>query len=113
MQRIGAGEALGRKIKEAIGSGAGVANDFGLLVVTLKAIEDGGGDSHLRELRGLVLHERDQRRDYDRGALGNYCGQLVAEDLPPPVGMTTQVSRPASNVRTTRSCSGRKESYPQ
>ncbi len=80
-QRIGAGEALGRKIKQTISSGAGVADDFGLLVVTEKAIQDGGGDSHLRELRGLVLHERDQRRDDDRGALGNYCGQLVAERL--------------------------------
>jgi hypothetical protein len=30
-------------------------------------------------LSGLVLHERDQRGDDDRGSFGNYCGQLVAE----------------------------------
>ena len=78
-QRIGTGEALGRKIKQAISSGAGVADDFGLLVVTEKAIQHRRRDSHLRELRGLVLHQRNQRRDHHRSALRDYRRQLVAE----------------------------------
>ena len=46
-----------------------------------RAVEDRRRNSHLRELRGLVLHQRNQRRDDDRGALGNHRRQLVAERL--------------------------------
>ena len=38
-----------------------------LLVVCRASVQHSGGNSHLRELRGLVLHERDERRDDHRG----------------------------------------------
>jgi hypothetical protein len=39
------------------------------------------GNAHLRQLRGLILHQGDERRDHDRGAAEHQRGQLIAERL--------------------------------
>jgi hypothetical protein len=52
-----------------------------LAVVTDGAIENGGRDSHLRQLRSLILHQGDQRGDYYCCASRHYCRELVAEGL--------------------------------
>ncbi len=61
---IRSGEALGRKIQQAILSFRGVSDHLSLPGLRERAVEQRGWDSHLRELRYLILHQRDQRR-YD------------------------------------------------
>ncbi len=50
-----------------------------LLGIAERAVEHRGWNAHLRQLRRLVLHQRDQRRNHDHGPFGDHRGQLVAE----------------------------------
>ena len=74
-------EALRREIQQAVFAGAHPAHHLRLLVGGHRAVQHGGGNTHLRQLRGLVLHQGDQRRDHDGGAAEHDRGQLIAERL--------------------------------
>src|SRR6266576_5603268 len=56
------GQPLRRKIQQAIVASLGVDHDLAMLGRGLKTVDSGRRNSHLRELRRLVLHESDQRR---------------------------------------------------
>ena len=76
------GDAFGRKIEKAVVALAGAAKDETALVARKRTIEKSGGDTHLFELRDLVLHQGDQWRNNYHGAPPvEDCGQLVAERL--------------------------------
>jgi len=60
--------------------------------------EAGGG-----ELGGLVVHEGDEGGDDEGSAAAGYGGELVAEGLSAPVGMTRRTSRPSVAARQTAS----------
>ena len=47
----------------------------------MRAVEHGGRDAHIGELRHLVLHQGDQRADHQHGAAQNQRRKLVAERL--------------------------------
>ena len=61
---------------------AGFPHHLLLLAERLRAVDHRGGNAHLRELRRLVLHQRDQRRDDDHGLAQHQRRQLVAERFP-------------------------------
>ena len=61
----------------------------------------------------LVVHQRDQRRDDQRGAVAGQRRQLVAERLARPVGITASVGCPAITRSTTCSCTPRNASKPK
>src|SRR5712671_1500121 len=46
-----------------------------------RTVQHGGRNAHLRKLRGLVLHQRNQGRNYDRGLAEHKRGKLIAERL--------------------------------
>src|SRR5580704_2790706 len=73
LDSVGAREALRRKIEKAVSPFDRFAHDLGLLRCRYRAVQQCCGDSHLRELRHLVLHQRDQGRNDDYGLLGEIC----------------------------------------
>ena len=73
-------QALGRKIQQTIRAGGSVSHDA-RLSGRHRAVERGRGNTHLEKLRDLILHERDERRNDDRGFSEQRSGQLVAERL--------------------------------
>jgi hypothetical protein len=77
---VGAGEALGRDVQQAVPAFARGGDQRRLFAAGEVAVERGGRDSHLSELGDLVLHEGDQRGNDDGGLPGGHrCGKLVAE----------------------------------
>ena len=72
-------QAFRGEIEQAVGARARVADDVGLFGGRHGAVQDGGRDAHLGELGGLILHERNQGRDYDGGSAEHEGGELVAE----------------------------------
>src|SRR5580698_6229396 len=67
IERVRARQALRRKIKKAVLAGAGFAYDPILLVRRERTVQQRGWNAHLSELRDLILHQRDQRRNNDDG----------------------------------------------
>ena len=67
-----------RKIEQTIFALGCLAYDLGLLLAGQRTVQHRGGNSHLRQLRCLVLHQRNQRRDDDRGPSQHHRRQLVA-----------------------------------
>jgi hypothetical protein len=61
------GQPLRREVEQPVFAGACSAHHLRLLIIRCGAVEYGGRNAHLRQLRRLVLHERDQWRDHDRG----------------------------------------------
>ena len=80
--RILARQALGREIQEPVCAGARVSNHDRLLARRHRAIQNRCRNAHLGQLRGLILHQGDQGRDYYRGASHRERGKLVAERFP-------------------------------
>jgi len=72
--------ALGGDVHEAVFASDGFLFEFAAVGFDDGAVEEDGGDAHLAELRDLVLHEGDQRRDdYGGAVLLKHGGKLVAE----------------------------------
>src|SRR5229473_8000586 len=81
------GDTLGRKVEQPIVTLACAAKDGAPLLSRKRTIQETSGDSHLLELRHLVLHQRDQRGDHHHRSLRvEHCGQLVAERFAPASG---------------------------
>ena len=78
---IGALQPLGREIKQAETSVSRLTHDAGLFLAGNRAIQNSSRNSHLCQLRRLVLHQRDERRNHDRGSAQHQRRQLVAEGL--------------------------------
>ncbi len=78
-QRVAPGRPLRRKIEKPVSAFAGSLHDFGLLLLSERTVEYRGRNAHLSQLGGLVLHERNQRRDHHCGATRNHCRQLVTK----------------------------------
>ena len=72
-------QPFGREIKQAVRALHRGSDNAGLLGLGERAVQDCGRNSHLRQVRRLILHQRNQRRDDDCGAIGCGRGQLVAE----------------------------------
>ena len=62
-----AGQSFGGDIQQAKLSFARFDHHLRLFTLRERAVQDGGGDSHLCELRYLILHQRNERRNHDRG----------------------------------------------
>ena len=58
---------------------AGIHHHATALRCILKAVERRGRNSHLRQLRSLILHQRNQRRNHDCCLSGNDRRKLVAK----------------------------------
>jgi hypothetical protein len=77
------------RVREALGRGEDdlglallhVLDRFAFLRGAQGAVDRLGFDADLLELVGLVLHQRDERRDHHRGAVEMHGGKLVAERL--------------------------------
>ncbi len=81
VEKVAVGELLGRG-EDELGLAAPDARErLAPLALGEHAVDGGGLQPALAELVGLVLHERDERRDHDRGALHVQRGQLVAQRL--------------------------------
>ena len=76
---VGPRQPLRRKIQQAVLALRCLAYDLRLLFAGQRTVQHGGRDSHLRQLRRLVLHQRDQWRDHDGGSSQHHRRQLVAE----------------------------------
>ena len=66
IKRISRGESLWRKIEQPVFTASRLLHDAAALFRRLVAIDNSGGDAHLRQLGRLVLHQRDQRRYHHR-----------------------------------------------
>ena len=71
---IGARQPFRRKIQEPVLARLSFAHRCHLLAFGQRTVQDRGGDSHLRQLRGLVLHQGNQWGDDDGGLTQDYCG---------------------------------------
>ena len=85
-RRVRARQSLRREIQQTIFAGASLFRDLGLLARRLGTVQDGGGNPHLRKLRCLVLHQCDQRRNYNCSPPRGQRGQLVTQRLAAPSG---------------------------
>src|SRR3546814_8204711 len=56
-----------------------LALDLALILTAQTGVEVGGGNARLAERVDLILHQRDQRRHHDAGALTHERGNLVAQ----------------------------------
>jgi hypothetical protein len=103
-------QAFGRKIEQAERALRRRAHHGALLVAGLRAVEHGGRNAHVGELRHLVLHERDERADHQHGAAERQRGKLVAERLAAAGGHDDGGVVPSIRLWMMRSCRGRNES---
>ncbi len=78
------GQALRRKIQQAIVASLRIDHDPAVLGRILETVDRGRRNPHLRQLRRLVLHEGDQRRNYYRRFAGHHRRELVAQRLTAP-----------------------------
>ena len=76
---IVARQAFRRKVEQAVLALHRRAHHIALVVGRERAVEQRRRDAHIAELRHLILHERDQRRDHDDGLAQRDRRQLVAE----------------------------------
>ncbi len=81
---IGPRQPLRRKIEQTIFALGCLAYDLGLLLTGQRTVQHRSRNSHLRQLRRLVLHQRNQRRDDDCGPSQHHGRQLVAQRLSAP-----------------------------
>ncbi len=82
IDRVSAREALRREIKETELASNRFDCDLRLIACTHRTIEHARRNPHLRQLRKLVLHQSDERRDHDHGAAFQHRRrQLIAERL--------------------------------
>src|ERR1700751_814479 len=81
IQCVGSLQSLGRKIEKTEGAASRLTHDAGLFFAAESAIENRRRNPHLSELCGLILHERDQRRNDDSRLLRHDCRKLIAERL--------------------------------
>ncbi len=81
IKRIPPRQPLRRKIKQPIVAPLRIDHHFAMFGRRLKTIDRCRRNSHLRQLRRLILHERDQRRNHDRRLTRNHRWQLIAQRL--------------------------------
>ena len=111
IERVRARQALRRKIQQAVLARARFANHLGLLAAAERTVQQRRRNSHLIELRHLILHQRDQRRNDDDGLLRQHrARQLVAQRFPAAGWHHDASIAAASRLRTMRSCKGRNAS---
>ena len=82
-QRLRHGEALWREIEEAqlaVCHGAQGVARFGVVVT---GIERGGGNAVALQLRDLIPHQRDERRNHECQPIAEECRELIAQRLAP------------------------------
>ena len=82
IKSILSGQPLRGKIKQTIFPARRFLHHLPPFRRTLKTIDRRRRNSHLRQLRRLVLHERDQRRNHHRRLPRNHRRKLVAQRLP-------------------------------
>src|SRR5271166_636649 len=83
-ESIAGGQPLRREIEQPIFSTRRFLHHLPAFTRRLRTINDRRWNPHLRQLRGLILHERDQRRNHHRRLPRNHRRQLVAQRLPAP-----------------------------
>ncbi len=81
LDRVSSRQPFRRQVEQAELPGAGLPHHARLLAGVERAVQQRSGNSHLPELHHLVLHQGNQRRDHNRGSVGNDGGQLIAERL--------------------------------
>ena len=79
IENIAAHQSLRRKIEQAHGALLRAAHHLALRRIIERAIQKRRRDSGLLQLRGLVLHQRDQRADHDAGFFHGDGRKLIAE----------------------------------
>src|SRR5208282_824814 len=80
-ESISRGQPLRGKIKQPIFAARRLLHHLPPLRRTLTTIDYRRWNAHLRQLRGLVLHQRDQRRNHYRRLPRNHRRKLVAQRL--------------------------------
>ena len=81
VESISSGQPLRRKIKQPIFAARRFLHHLPPLTRTLRTIDYRRRNAHLRQLRGLVLHQRNQRRNHHRRLSRYHRRQLVAQRL--------------------------------
>src|ERR1017187_574462 len=76
------GQPLRRKIKQPIFPARRVLHHLPPFRRTLRTVDHRRRNAHLRQLRRLILHQRDQRRHHHRRLSRNHRRKLVAQRLP-------------------------------
>ena len=84
-----------------------------LFFALMRTIQYRRRNPHLRQLRRLILHESDQRRNHNCGALRYERRQLVAQRLASARRHHDAGIVSCQQAATIRSCNGRNELYPQ
>ena len=84
IESISRGQPLRRKIKQPIFAARRFLHHLPPFRRTLQTIDHRRRNAHLRQLRRLVLHQRDQRRNHHRRLPRNHRRKLVAQRLPAP-----------------------------
>ncbi len=74
-------QPLRRHVQQVQLAGQQLALDLALLFRAEAGVEIGGGHAGLAQCVDLVLHQRDQRRHHDAGAMPQQRGNLVAQGL--------------------------------
>ena len=82
LKSISRRQPLRREIKQPIFAARGFFHHLPSLRRVLKTVDGRRRNAHLRQLRRLVLHERDQRRNHHRRLPRNHGRKLVAQRLP-------------------------------
>ena len=82
IESIFRGQPLRRKIEQPIFPARRFLHHLPPFRRTLKTIDRRRRNAHLRQLRRLVLHERDQRRNHHRRLPRNHRWKLVAQRFP-------------------------------
>src|SRR5208282_4648404 len=81
LKSVSRSQPFRRKIKQPIFPARRFLHHLPTLRRTLKAIDRRRRNAHLRQLRRLVLHQRDQRRNHYRRLPRNHRRKLVAQRL--------------------------------
>ncbi len=79
---LGLGEPFRRDIGEPQFAPRDLLGDVAVLGEIVGGIERGGGDAVAPELRDLVAHQRDQRRNDDGETVAQQRGKLIAQRFP-------------------------------
>jgi hypothetical protein len=79
-------EALGRDVEKSVKAVAELVVDEALLVGGLRAVENMSGNAEFAKVRGLVGHERNERRDDECESALHDGRKLEAEALAGPGG---------------------------
>ncbi len=84
VERAVAEQAFGRDIQQVERALRQITRDLARLVRIKLRVQRAGGDADLTKCRDLIVHQRDQRRDDDRGARPAQRRHLVAQALAAP-----------------------------